>query len=94
MNRRQFFQFIPALPQTCQQIIQEYQIDIGELDPNARYMVLVRPDQGQNFDDWRKRMEITEEIRDCFQDAGFERGDVGILFLRGYGIEIVEVVTG
>ena len=68
--------------------------DIGctQLDPDSRYMVVVRPLLGDTLpDDWRARLEIEEQIRDCFQGAGFERGDVGVLFVDGFEIEIIEV---
>lgn len=68
--------------------------DIGctQLDPASRYMIVVRPLPGDTLpDDWRVRLEIESEIRDCFQGAGFERGDVGVLFLDGFEIEIIQV---
>ncbi len=68
--------------------------DIGctQLDPASRYMVIVRPLlDGTLSDDWRARLEIESQIRDCFQGAGFERGDVGVLFVDGFEIEIIQV---
>ena len=89
MNRRALFKLIPAL--ACTRLVQAPRLQIGELDPDARYMVVVTPDADAPADDWRWRQQIAEEIRDCFQAAGFERGDVGILILHGYDVAIQEI---
>lgn len=92
MNRRDILKLaLAAIP--CQALEAAPRLEIGELDPDARYMVVVNPGPDAPADDWRWRREISEEIRDCWQAAGFERGDVGILFLRGYGIEVRRVTS-
>jgi len=91
MNRRQLLKLIAILPQTCQQLAQKYNLQVTELDLDSRYMVIVSPDNEYQAEDWRWRANITEEIRDCFESAGMVRGEVGVLILRQYGIEILEL---
>jgi hypothetical protein len=67
-------------------------IECAQLDFTNHYMVIVRPPPGETFpDDWRARLEIESQIKDCFEAAGFERGDIGVLFLDGFDIEIIQV---
>jgi len=91
MNRRQLLKLTAVLPQTCQQLAQEYDLQATELDLDSRYMVIVSPDNDYQAEDWRWRAKVTREIRDCFESAEVAQGHVGVLILRQYSIEIIEL---
>lgn len=92
MDRRSFLKLSTVLPKTVQQITQDCQLECSELDAGAKYLVIIRPSEGDTFpDDWRWRRVIRDEIRDGFEAAGIEPSDVGVLFLGRFDVEIVEV---
>jgi len=91
MNRRQLLKFTAVLPQTCQQLAQKYNLQATELDIDSGYMVIVSPDNAYQAEDWRWRDRITREIQDCFESAGVARNKIGVLILRQYSIEIIEL---
>ena len=91
MNRRQLLKLAAALPVACPNV-SGYDTETRQIDPDGRYMVFVRALPGRELpDDWRERRNIEDEIVDCFESGGIARENVGVLFLDGFGIEIVKV---
>lgn len=92
MNRRQLLKLTAlALPVACPNV-SGYQTETRQLDPDSKYMVFVRALPGHELPtDWRKLRQIEDEIVDCFEAGGMERNNVGVLFLDGFGIEVVKV---
>ena len=91
MNRRQLLKLALALPVACPNV-SGYQTETRQLDPTSKYTVFVRALPGHELpDDWRKLRQIEDEIVDCFEAGGVARGSVGVLFMDGFGVEVVKV---
>lgn len=93
MKRRTFLKLTSALPVTCGDLAKQYDIEQRQLDPDSKYMVILRPMPDYVIPDERHiHEELISYVKDCFEAAGIERAHIGVLLLDGFDMEIVQVI--
>lgn len=87
MKRRDFLKLGSILPAAA---LSDFDIDVGELDPTKKYLIVVRVDDDHELlpDDKDK---LEQEIERAFDQIGIDDQDIGIIILEGLSMEIMEV---
>jgi len=87
MKRRDFLKLSSALPAAA---LSNFDIDVSDLDPSKKYLVIVKVDDDYTFmpDD---KDQVEHEIEHAFEQVGISQHNIGIVFLHGLEMEIVSV---